>query len=68
MLADIHVLDKFEILPYKQSKSVSSFGNRNEYSNLSCFCSKDIRQFIDVRNPQVQTSMPKPHIYSCSVK
>lgn len=35
MLADIHVIDKFEILPNKQSKSVSSFGNRDEYSNLS---------------------------------
>lgn len=68
MLADIHILDKFEILPNKQSKSVSFFGNRNEYSNLSCFCSKDIQQFIDVRNPQVQTSMSKPHIYSCIVK
>lgn len=35
LLADTHVVDKFEILPNKQSKSVSSFGNRNEYSNLS---------------------------------
>lgn len=40
MLADIHVLDKFEILPIKQSKSVSSFGNRNEYSTLAVFVQK----------------------------